>query len=342
MIPVVDIAAFLADESSPDALAFVDELTTACHEIGFVQLTGHGVDAALERRVHEVSRQFFALPEPDRLEIANTNTRYFRGYTRLGMEHTNGISDWRDQIDIGPEHEPVEAGPDDPAWLRLRGPNQWPSAVPELRPVVTEWMAQMDGVGQAVMRALAIGLGQPADLFESVVTPDPEVLVKIIRYPAQDSASDTGQGVGPHHDSGLLSFIHQDDVGGLEVLVGDGFVARPARSPARTSSTSARCCSWRRTATCVRRVTASCLRRPASSGSRSPTSSTLHGVDARPDRAPTGAGGEGDRRPEPQPRRSGVRDVRRQLAQVPDPLAPRRRRDPSSGSDRPDLIVDAT
>ena len=137
MIPVVDMAAFRADETSDDALAFVDELTTACHEIGFVQLTGHGVDAALEERVHEVSRRFFALPEPDRLEIANTNTRYFRGYTRLGMEHTNGISDWRDQIDIGPEHEPVETGPDDPAWMRLRGPNQWPSAVPELRPVVT-------------------------------------------------------------------------------------------------------------------------------------------------------------------------------------------------------------
>jgi isopenicillin N synthase-like dioxygenase len=227
VIPVVDIAAFLADETSDAALAFVDELTTACHEIGFVQLTGHGVDAALEERVHEVSRQFFALPEPDRLEIANTNTRYFRGYTRLGMEHTNGVSDWRDQIDIGPEHEPVETGPDDPAWMRLRGPNQWPSAVPELRPVVTEWMAQMDRVGQAVMRALAIGLGQPADLFESVITPDPEVLVKIIRYPAQDAAADTGQGVGPHHDSGLLSFIHQDDVGGLEVLVGDAFVSAP-------------------------------------------------------------------------------------------------------------------
>ena len=339
MIPVVDIAAFLADETSPDALGFVHELTTACHEIGFVQLTGHGVDAALERRVHDVSRQFFALPEPDRLEIANTNTPYFRGYTRLGMEHTNGISDWRDQIDIGPEHEPVEAGPDDPAWLRLRGPNQWPSAVPELRPVVTEWMAQMDTVGQAVMRALAIGLGQPPDLFESVVTPDPEVLVKIIRYPAQDAASDTGQGVGPHHDSGLLSFILQDDVGGLEVLVGEDFVARPehrrrvraqprrdaaagdARLPARDAS--------------PRRVAAA--RRRADLGRL--LLQSLHGIDARPDRSPTGARGEGDRRPEPQPRRSGVRDVRRQLAQVPDPLASRRRRHPSSGSDTPNLIV---
>ncbi|MGH9133815.1 MAG: isopenicillin N synthase family dioxygenase [Ilumatobacteraceae bacterium] len=227
MIPVVDIAAFRADESSAAGRAFADELTMACHEIGFVQLTGHGIDAALEQQVHDVSRRFFTLPEHDRLEIANTNTRYFRGYTRLGMEHTNGVSDWRDQIDIGPEREPVEVGPGGPAWLRLRGPNQWPSAVPQLRPVVTEWMAQMAGVGQTVLRALAIGLGQAPDLFEPVVTPDPEVLVKIIRYPAQAATADTGQGVGAHHDSGLLSFIHQDDVGGLEVQSGDGFVAAP-------------------------------------------------------------------------------------------------------------------
>ena len=130
----------------------------------------------------------------------------------------------------------------------------------------------MDTVGQAVMRALAIGLGQPADLFESVVTPDPEVLVKIIRYPAQDAASDTGQGVGPHHDSGLLSFIHQDDVGGLEVLVGDAFVSAPKIPGAYVLNLGEM----------LQLATHGYLRAtrhrvvsppPASSGSRSPTSS---------------------------------------------------------------------
>ena len=38
-----------------------------------------------------------------------------------------------------------------------------------------------------VLRALAIGLGQPANWFVPVVTPDPEVLVKIIRYPARSA-----------------------------------------------------------------------------------------------------------------------------------------------------------
>jgi isopenicillin N synthase-like dioxygenase len=85
-------------------------------------------------------------------------------------------------------------------------------------------MGEMAGVGAAVLRAIALGLGQPASFFETMTEPDPEVLVKIIRYPAQDAAADTGQGVGLHHDSGLLSFIMQDDVGGLQVQTGDTLV----------------------------------------------------------------------------------------------------------------------
>lgn len=228
-LPLLDIAPFLADPTGPAGRRFADELRDACHGVGFAHLVGHGIDASLEDAVHDVARRFFALPEDDRMAIVNTNTPYFRGYTRLGMEHTNGASDWRDQIDIGPERDPVVVGPGGPAWLRLRGPNQWPPAVPELRDVVSAWMDAMADVGRAVLQGLALGLGQPIDHFEPVVTPDPEVLVKIIRYPAPAPGHDDGQGVGAHHDSGLLTFIHQDDVGGLQVWWRDRFVDVPRR-----------------------------------------------------------------------------------------------------------------
>ena len=79
-------------------------------------------------------------------------------------------------------------------------------------------------------RALAIGLGQPVDRFDYALLPRVDGHIKIIRYPAQNSTADTGQGVGLHHDSGLLTFILQDDVGGLRVQSGDGLVdATPIR-----------------------------------------------------------------------------------------------------------------
>lgn len=44
--------------------------------------------------------------------------------------------------------------------------------------------------------------------------------VKVVRYPATEGAD--GFGVGPHSDSGLLTLLAQDDVGGLQALSGDG------------------------------------------------------------------------------------------------------------------------
>jgi isopenicillin N synthase-like dioxygenase len=218
-LPILDLEPYRSDPTSSGAARFVDVLRETCHDPGFCYLVGHGIDPELEHEVMAVARRFFARPEGDRLAIANTNSPHFRGYTRLGMEHTNGRPDWRDQIDIGPERPAADLGPGDPAWLRLRGPNQWPDAVPEMRPVVTAWMDQMAEIGRTVLRALATGLGQDPTYFAPVVEPDPEVLVKIIRYPAPPPDAPPGQGLGLHHDSGLLSFILQDEVGGLQVSV---------------------------------------------------------------------------------------------------------------------------
>ena len=176
--------------------------------------------------MHDVARQFFALPEGDRLAISNVHSPQFRGYTPVGNEYTNGRSDRRDQLDVGHELPAPNLGPDDPAWLRLRGPNLWPASLPALRTTITAWMARMDDVGRTLLHALALALGQPADHFDPMVTPRPEVLVKVIRYPARDAPSEA-QGVGEHRDTGLLTFVHQDDATGLQVRLGDRFVDIP-------------------------------------------------------------------------------------------------------------------
>ena len=221
-LPVLDVGSFAADETSLEARSFVDELRHVVHTIGFFYVTGHGVDPALAERIHEVSRAFFALPEADRLEIENVNSPQFRGYTRFGHEVTNGRVDLRDQIDISRELPGRTVSPDEPQWLRLRGPNLWPSALPELQSVVTVWLEQLEALGNTLLRALSLALGQPADHFADAVDP-PEVLLKLIRYvtPSDDTQElgdvNARQGVGAHRDTGFLSFVHQDDVGGLQV-----------------------------------------------------------------------------------------------------------------------------
>jgi isopenicillin N synthase-like dioxygenase len=227
-LPILDIGGFRADPDSAAGRAFVDELRVTFHEIGAAYLVGHGVADGLDEQVFDVANAFFALPEEQRLEIENVKSPQFRGYTRLGGELTNGRQDLREQIDVSRELPAPEIGPDDPAWLRLRGPNLWPAQPPEFRAVITRWLEELEVVGTALIRAVALALGQPIDHFDAAVSP-PEILSKIIRYPPPSADFRTDQGVGAHTDGGFLTFVHQDAVGGLEAEVRGEWVRVPAR-----------------------------------------------------------------------------------------------------------------
>src|SRR6201747_2081213 len=133
------MSGFREDPDGPAGAAFVEALRDAFGGIGAAYLVGHGVPDDLVGRVRLLAEEFFALPEPERLAIENVHSPQFRGYTRLGNEHTNGLRDLRDQIDVGREQPAPEIGPDDPAWLRLRGPNLWPEGLPELRTAAPAW-----------------------------------------------------------------------------------------------------------------------------------------------------------------------------------------------------------
>lgn len=218
------MSGFLAAPEGAAGRAFAAGLRDACHGPGFCYLVGHGVPTDLDRDVMNAARAFFALPESERRELAIAKSPHFRGYTVLGDEITRGERDWREQLDAGAEEPAADVRSGDPSWLRLRGPNQWPARLPWMRDTVLAWMRAMDVVGVATLRALALGLGQRIDCFDSAVLPRGDPHLKIIRYPAQDAPRDTGQGVGMHHDSGLVSFVLQDEVGGLQVAIGGSLV----------------------------------------------------------------------------------------------------------------------
>ena len=218
MLPVLDISKYLNAPDSALAADFVEQLRETCHGPGFFYLTGHGIDPQLDADTLAIANQFFDLPLAEREAIAIGNSPHFRGYTLLKNEMTNGRVDWRDQIDIGPEEDEPQLQPGDPPWLKLRGPNQWPQNLPVMADIVNRWMSQIHPVGMALMQALARGLGQPAHYFDDRMSPDPYTRVKIIRYPAQPEEDASGQGLGLHHDSGIMTFILQDAVPGLQVM----------------------------------------------------------------------------------------------------------------------------
>lgn len=226
-IPELDLRRFDAGRES--CAEFLAQLRAAAHDIGFFYLTGHGVEASLTRGVLESAQGFFALPESDKLAIEMVNSPHFRGYNRVASERTRGRPDWREQIDFGAERAVVPRDSGAPVWSRLRGPNQWPAALPELRVMVSRWQASAMQVLTRILRAFALALGQDAAALEPLYGDDPHYLIKLIRYPGRDS-TDADQGVGAHKDAGLITLLLQDDHGGLQVETPRGWLDVPPRA----------------------------------------------------------------------------------------------------------------
>ncbi|KAJ1680653.1 hypothetical protein LUZ63_024135 [Rhynchospora breviuscula] len=232
-LPVLDLS--LLDQGPDAAARFRDELRAATHDVGFFYLTGTGVSPELEARLLQAAKDFFALPEADKLAIENVTSPHFRGYTRVGGERTQGRVDWREQIDIGPEREAI-TDPDGPGYNRLVGPNLWPAAQPELKDVVSEWHDRLTGIARKLLRAWALALGAEEQYFDRHFG-DPQTLIKIVRYPSKDDPTPQSprplhaapgrdaeppaawaQGVGAHKDSGVLTLLWvEPGKGGLQV-----------------------------------------------------------------------------------------------------------------------------
>ncbi|MCX5583170.1 isopenicillin N synthase family dioxygenase [Streptomyces erythrochromogenes] len=220
VFPVLDLRD--ADRGPEARAAFLDSLRSAIHEIGFFQLVGHEVEGA--DRMLQLARDFFALPQSELEQLSILNSPHFRGYSEVGRELTQGRPDQRAQLDIGPEQEKqVPRGPDDPGYLWLAGPNQWPQGMPELRSATIDWISALTRVSQRLLRLILASLEAPADFLDHVVSPDPHVHFKLLHYPGRDGDGGTSdQGIGVHKDYGLLTLLLQDEHGGLQVSVDEG------------------------------------------------------------------------------------------------------------------------
>lgn len=80
------------------------------------------------------------------------------GYQKLHQNITQGKADHHEGLDLyapSPYPAPAPSGTLRP----LVGPNQWPERRARLKEVVERWVEKMKGLGMAVMRGMADGLG---------------------------------------------------------------------------------------------------------------------------------------------------------------------------------------
>ncbi|KAG4282222.1 hypothetical protein FPRO04_13343 [Fusarium proliferatum] len=205
-IPVIDISS-----PTPQTLS---NLRTALTDIGFLCISNHSVPTSTITSLINILPDLFSLPPEAKQEIALENSPHFLGYSAAGTETTAGKSDLREQVELATELERPPHGA--PLYDGLRGPNQWPSGLPELKGVVTRYIDELTLLGERFLRLVAQALDLPDDIFFSYLSDQHRL--KLVHYPASTTSS---QGVGPHKDSsGWWTFLLQasPQVNGLQVL----------------------------------------------------------------------------------------------------------------------------
>ncbi|HYX34844.1 MAG TPA: 2-oxoglutarate and iron-dependent oxygenase domain-containing protein [Oligoflexus sp.] len=217
-IPIVDLA--------QDKKKVAADVRKACCESGFFYVIHHGVDEALQKRLEDLSRQFFQQDEASKMQLRMAlGGKAWRGYFPVGGELTSGKPDLKEGLYLGTElpadHPKVKAG------VPLHGANLFPN-VPGFKATVLEYMDAVTRLGHQLMGIMGLSLGLAEDYFHQHCTKDPLILFRIFHYPPdpQPKTQDSW-GVGEHTDYGLLTILKQDDCGGLQVKSKSQWVDAP-------------------------------------------------------------------------------------------------------------------
>jgi len=211
-LPVIDLRPLEAGEAGERQVAAA--INAACSGPGFFYVSHHGVPQPVIDAAVTAARRFFHLPaEVKQRTKANL---LHRGWHAAGGALMQGAKkpDLKEfyslGLDLPADHPAVLAGE------KLRGPNQWPAEVPELKPAMEAYFAAVGACGAKLLRAVALSLGLPRDFFAPHYTL-PLQRTQAIFYPPQPVDDEDQFGLAAHTDFGCITLLWQDDSGGLEV-----------------------------------------------------------------------------------------------------------------------------
>jgi len=215
-VPVIDISALYGTDASAIAQTAA-ALKTAASEVGFLYVTGHGLNLARFDAMLAAAKRFFALPFDQKMQVYIGKSRNHRGYVPEGEEDfDSGTKDKKEAYDLS-----RDLPADDPDYLAgnpLLGPNQWPD-LPGFADAVAAYYDATFEIGCILLRGFALALGEPMDAFDALVTKPPSQL-RLIHYPHNAEAEDR-PGIGAHTDYECFTLLRAT-APGLEVLNGAG------------------------------------------------------------------------------------------------------------------------
>jgi isopenicillin N synthase-like dioxygenase len=217
-LPVIDISPFLCESTSDDRMHTARELRSACIDIGFFYLTGHGFTPNELDAVLTEGRRFFGLPLEEKMKVLSLNVD-MPGFVRTGgldpEKNRDKVVDIKERFSMSRELMTDEA-------LRPNsrmGKSQWPSRelLPDFETTMKGYILRLQGVVVALNHAFALSLDLPEDYFDGDYR-QPGTTLMLNYYPPVDPAKlkSTQWSFSPHTDYTAFTVLLQDSSGGLQ------------------------------------------------------------------------------------------------------------------------------
>ncbi|KAG0206134.1 hypothetical protein BGX28_002354 [Mortierella sp. GBA30] len=199
---------------------FLHDMRESLMEIGTFYIKDHGISLDVTAGAMKTIQEYFALPVEEKKKLLIGNSRHFRGYKLMGEEITNNQVDHREQLQFAPEQHALSTFKPSvsPDYEGLQGPNQWPAStlafLPNFKSCILDLMNQLETLSYQLMEAIALSLGLKGTYFRDLFGNKPYYRLKCAKYPSVDKAATIG--CGAHKDTGFLTVLLQDMVGGLQ------------------------------------------------------------------------------------------------------------------------------
>ncbi|KAJ8898713.1 hypothetical protein K2173_004854 [Erythroxylum novogranatense] len=201
-IPVID----LQDLRGPSRPIVIKEIGQACKDYGFFQVKNHGVSSTVIDAMFRVSREFFQLPESERLKIhSNDPMKEVRLASSFNV-NTEHVSNWRDYLRLF--CHPLED------YI-----HQWPSNPPSFREAAAEYCRNARELALTLLDAISESLGLERDYINTVLGKHGQHMA--VNYYPPCPQPELTYGLTGHTDPNAITLLLQDDVPGLQVLNND-------------------------------------------------------------------------------------------------------------------------
>ncbi|KAE8704772.1 1-aminocyclopropane-1-carboxylate oxidase-like protein 1 [Hibiscus syriacus] len=202
-IPVIDFAGVNTD--STRRAVIIDEIRSACDKWGFFQLVNHGIPATtLEEMITGIRRFNEQDPKPKKSFILQKNRR--RSHSTLKSTCPELWLYWRDTLTcvMAPNPPAPEEIPEACRYILLDYTNN----VMSLGHTLFELLSELLGLNPNHLKDIGCAEGLYVMGHYSPACPEPELTM----------------GTGIHTDSGFLTVLLQDQIGGLQVLHDDQWI----------------------------------------------------------------------------------------------------------------------